>query len=106
MKFKVYCAGIALILGFLGWAGFPYWTHNTKTIMVSKTYVKSYDGADTYIVVDSEGNVYKNVDSWYFLKFNSTDVYNQLVVGKTVTVTITGWRIPFYSEYPNIISVR
>lgn len=35
-------------------------------------------------------------------KFNSTDIYNALEIGKTYKVETSGKRIHFFSMYPNI----
>ena len=55
---------------------------------------------------DSSGEtlVFRNEDSLIKGKFNSSDFYGQIEVGKTYNFTIVGSRVPFLSMYPNIIS--
>ncbi|MBI4158703.1 DUF1523 family protein [Candidatus Woesearchaeota archaeon] len=50
--------------------------------------------------------VFENTDSWIELKFNSSDVYGQIRVGRTYDLGTYGWRIPILSKYENILRVR
>lgn len=54
------------------------------------------------MIVDNNKNTYKVTDLFFKFKFNSTDIYNNLDIGKTYKVKISGFRIPFLSEYQNI----
>jgi hypothetical protein len=40
------------------------------------------------------------------MKFNSSDIYNQLEKGKKYRIKVYGFRIPFLSWYKNIIEVK
>ena len=60
---------------------------------------------DKYMIFSND-EVFENTDSWLFIKFNSSDVQGKLEVGKTYNVKVTGWRIPFLSQYRNIISIQ
>ena len=53
-------------------------------------------------MVDENKNTYKITDLFFKFKFNSTDIYNELEIGKTYKVKISGFRIKIFSEYPNI----
>lgn len=68
------------------------------------------DSKDVYMVYtkDLDGNVhvFKDEDTWYYFKFNSSDVYGEIEVGKTYEFDVYGLRIPFLSKYQNIISVK
>lgn len=59
-----------------------------------------------YMVVDSNKNTYKITDLFFKFKFNSTDLYNELEIGKTYKVKISRFRIKLLSEYPNINEVE
>lgn len=54
-------------------------------------------------IIYTENEVFKNTDSWLFLKFNSADVQNKFIVGKTYEVRVVGWRVPFLSWYRNVM---
>ena len=54
------------------------------------------------IDADKEVNVYEITDSWLKGRFNSSDLYGKITIGKTYRMTICGHRSPFLSMYPNI----
>ena len=73
------------------------------------TLVKTYvDRGNTYFVVLEDGKdesiVYENEDAWFFMKWNSGDILRDLAVGSRYHFTIYGWRVPFLSWFPNIVS--
>ena len=53
------------------------------------------------IFTDSE--VFENTDSPVFWKFNSSDIYGRIEVGKTYRFDVVGYRINVLSSYRNII---
>lgn len=57
-------------------------------------------------VYGEDGQVFQNSDDIFYWKFDSRTVQSQIKEGETVTVTAVGWRVPFLSMQPNIISVR
>lgn len=63
------------------------------------------DGSNSKYLVFTDGEVFENTDNWWVLKFNSSDVYGQLREGATCQAVVSGWRIPFFSSYRNILSV-
>lgn len=78
---------------------------NTYTVTITD---KGYSGSvDDYIVwaEDANGVQYEfiNEDEFWYGKFNSGTVQGALKVGHTYKFSTVGWRIPFLSEYPNII---
>lgn len=75
-------------------------------ITVSDKYIKRSGETDIYLVVDENKNTYKITDLFFKFKFNSTDIYNELEIGKTYKVKISGFRIKVLSEYPNINKVE
>jgi len=50
--------------------------------------------------------VFENTDSAPRLKFNSSDFFARIQVGKTYTFTTIGLRLPFLSLYRNIIDME
>ncbi len=83
---------------------YTYGTQEVLTITIKeKERVRSGD-SDKYLVwADSE--TFENSDSLLHWKFNSSDTYGQLEVGKTYVVRVYGWRISFLSYYRNIITI-
>lgn len=64
------------------------------------------DSADDLLLVSSEGESFLNEENFWFGKFNTRDVFNQLKVNGTYKIRYYGWREPFYSTFPNILSVE
>ena len=83
-----------------------YLNNQEIEITVSDKYIKRSGETDIYLVVDENKNTYKITDLFFKFKFNSTDIYNELEIGKTYKVKISGFRIKVLSEYPNINKVE
>ena len=64
------------------------------------------DSADDLLLVTTDGESYLNEDNFWFGKWNTRDLFNQLKVGGKYKITYYGWREPFYSTFPNILSVE
>ncbi len=64
------------------------------------------DSADDLMLVTTEGECYFNNENFLFQKFNTRDVFNQLKVNGTYKIKYYGWREPFNSGFPNILSVE
>lgn len=60
--------------------------------------------AESKYLIFAEGETFENTDSWLALKFNSSDVYGYIQKGQTCDFQVTGFRIPFFSSYRNILS--
>lgn len=96
--------GIGLIIFLLLNIFLEYSNITESVITVKDKYVKGQDGL--YIVVDTNNNVYEVKDLLFIGKFNSSDIYNQLEVGKTYSITTSGYRIHILSDYPNINKIQ
>ena len=53
-----------------------------------------------------ESHVFEVTDSLFKLRFDSADVYNKIQPGETYEFTTGGYRIPFFSMYPNIYEFK
>lgn len=60
--------------------------------------------AESKYLVFTDTETFENTDSWLALKFNSSDVYGYIQEGQTCDFQVTGFRIPFFSSYRNILS--
>jgi hypothetical protein len=104
----------------IGWVVFaavltvPFWgygmlyrsTAHTETIKVTEKPPRlslGTDDKDRAKLIYADGSTYVNKDSFWMWKWNSSDVYGQLQVGKTYDCTVAGWRIGILSGYKNII---
>lgn len=84
-------------------------THHERTITVdSKDRVCSHGKGSRckYMIYAVDGSVYENTDElvwgWRW-KMDSANMQAKLHVGKTYHVRTTGFRIPFFSAFENII---
>ena len=79
------------------------------TVTVTEKGIKNYNKNGMYLVYckDATGNVcvYKIEDSLMQGKFNSSDIYASIEVGKTYTFLVRGNRIELTSSYPNIVRI-
>lgn len=84
---------------------YPYSTAKTETITVGEKWIKTQSqNKQVYMVSDTSKNPYTVQDCVGRLHFRATDVYLKMEVGETYKVTYYGWRVPFFSGYPNIVS--
>lgn len=91
------------IIGFATWSSAIQYTNNeTIEITIKDKYVKNNGKSGRYLVVDTENNTYEITDLFFKRKFNSTDLYNQLEIGQTYKVEVSGKRIHYWSMYRNI----
>ena len=92
--FGIYCSFI------------EYQNEETVEIVVKDKYIKRYNDTDTYLVVSEDNETYKITDLLFKGKFNSTDLYNQLEIGKKFKITTTGVRLEYFSMYKNINKIE
>lgn len=105
------CSGVIIgvlaliIIAIVSLASGFHTTSYTNLTVIDKGYSGESDG---YIIwfEDSNGTQYEfeNSDSLFRGKFNSGTIQGKLKEGSTYNITTTGWRIPFFSSYPNIIT--
>ena len=85
-----------------------YYSTKTYTVTVTEKEVKNYNESSTYLIFtkleNDETKVFCIEDSIIKWRFNSSDFYGEIEVGKTYDIEVIGWRIPFLSSYENIIS--
>ena len=106
-------AGIVVLLGLiLALIGsFEESNEQTTTVMVTDKAVKSYDRApDNYLIygknVESGDTVvYEIKNSFTMGRYNSSEVYSQIEVGKTYRFVTRSYRVERLDTYPNIYGV-
>lgn len=79
---------------------------NTQTYIVHVTDKDRMSDKNKYLVysfdLKGESRVFEITDSLFKFRFDSSDDYNQIEVGKTYKFTTGGYRVPLFSWYPNI----
>jgi Protein of unknown function (DUF1523) len=82
----------------------------TYRATVTDKQVKRANTTDKYLVFtkleDGSVRVFENTDSPVELKFNSSDVYAKIEVGKKYDIATYGFRLQFFSMYENILDVK
>lgn len=64
------------------------------------------DGADDLMLVTTDDECFFNEENFLFQKFDTRDVFNTLKEGGTYKIKYYGWREPFNSGFPNLLSVE
>lgn len=84
--------------------------YNTDNYIIAKVTdkqsitVSTGNGATNKYLIFTENEVFKNTDTIWYWKWNSSDFYREIKVGETYNFRVYGWRVPFISWYKNIIS--
>lgn len=73
----------------------------TEVVTVTDKMVKE----EKYLIY-SENTTYQISDSLLLWRWDSSDLYGQIMVGETYEIRVAGYRIPFLSWYPNIYEVK
>jgi hypothetical protein len=68
---------------------------------VQDKWVKRNDDEEKYLV-SCDDEVYQITDNILYGKFNSSDIYAKLKIGKKYKLTVTGFRSGLFSSYKNI----
>ena len=79
----------------------------TYTVEVTKTEIT---GDSDYMVfgrdtATGQTRTFTLNDSFWHGSWDTADLYANLVIGQTYTFRATGWRIPLFSAFPNIIEI-
>ncbi len=104
-------AAFFVVLTIIALVAFPVYyvkgTERTETLDVKKTErVQDQNGNGAKYLFYTEQGTYENTDSLLNGKFNSSDLYGEVEGGKTYDCKVYGWRIPFFSQYPNVVSCK
>lgn len=111
---------IVIIIGIFGGSlGSSYFWHEqmevpsvqTKNITVSEIMLGVNSGteitdASELMIVTSDGEMFENTESFWFNKFETRTILQQLKVNGTYEITYYGWREGFNDGFPNILKVN
>ena len=64
---------------------------------------KAVVGKSGQYLIYTDKTTYEIDDTWLHGRWDSSDVYGKMEVGKTYICTLQGYRVPFFSMYPNIL---
>ena len=107
---KISSGVIAFVVAFAGvaFAGVANFTHvETQTCTVTdKDRAAGKDGKSNMRIYTADCGVFTVEDSIPDGAWDSADRYSKLEVGKTYTFRSRGYRVPFFSMFPNIVEVK
>ena len=102
MKVKAVLVGIAVILVlFL----YSYYIPDTIRTRITDAQMTKVDG---YFMIATEYRPFVNHDAKYRFKFDSGTIQNEAIrlKGREVVIRKYGWRIPLFSMYENVVSIK
>jgi len=76
--------------------------HGQVFTVTGKENVKSWNSGKYLVYTDK--TTYEVTDTWVGWRWDSSEVFGGIVVGKTYTATLQGYRVPFLSWYQNILN--
>jgi len=85
---------------------FNYLNPKSYTIEIKDKFIKNDRKSAKYLVVDTNNTTYEISDLLFIGKFNSTDIYNSIDIGKSYKIYTTGFRIHVFSLYQNINKIE
>lgn len=83
-----------------------YGNEHITTCEVKDKWIKGTGKGSQKYLVSCGDNVYQITDLLFKGKFNSSDLYAKLEIGRTYQLTTTGYRIGFFSQYENINKIE
>lgn len=57
-------------------------------------------------LIFTEDETFENVDSLFYLKYNSSDIYGKVIIGNKYCAKVVGYRFPLLSLYRNIVKIN
>lgn len=101
-KVKAVLVSIAVIIVLILYS---YFIPDTIRTRITDAQLTKVDG---YFMIATEYRPLVNHDAWYRFKYNSGNVQNEAIrlKGKQVMIRKYGWRIPLFSMYENVVSIK
>lgn len=80
-------------------------TEQTVVVTVTDKAIKRSGDDDIYLIYTDNGT-YKITDSVAYWRWDSSDLYGEIEKDTTYECRVAGFRLPFFSEYKNIIEAK
>jgi hypothetical protein len=100
VKVVLICIGVIILLAF-----YSYFIPDTVRTRITDAQMAKVDGR---FMIATEYRPFVNYDAKYRFKFNSGTIQNEAVrlKGREATIRKYGWRVPLFSMYENIVSIK
>jgi len=101
-KVKAVLVGVAVILVLILYS---YFIPDTIRTRINDAQLTMVDG---YFMIATDDRPLVNHDAKYRFKFDSGNIQNEAIrmKGKEVMIRKYGWRIPIFSMYENVVSLK
>jgi len=101
-KVKAVLVGIAVIIALILYS---YFIPDTIRTRITDAQLTTVDG---YFMIATDNRPLVNHDAKYRFKFDSGNIQNEAIrlKGKEVMIRKYGWRIPLFSMYENVDSIK
>ena len=101
-KAKAILLGIAVFIFLILYS---YFIADTIRTRITDAQLTKVDG---YFMIATESRPFVNHDAKYRFKFDSGNIQNEAIrlKGKEVMIRKYGWRIPLFSMYENVVSIK
>jgi len=99
-KAVLICIGIIILLAF-----YSYFIPDTVRTRITDAQMAKVDGR---FMIATEYRPFVNYDAKYRFKFNSGTIQNEAVrlKGREAKIRKYGWRVPLFSMYENVVSIK
>ena len=94
-----------LIIGSLGLCIYAPFDRDDYTVTVTDKGVKRYNSSDKYLIYTDKGT-FEMTDTLVHWRYDTSDEYAKIEVGKTYAIVTYGLRIPFFSMFENILEFK
>lgn len=94
---------ISVVVLTIGGHFIEYGNEKELTVKINKTERTIQGNASSFYLVFTDKGVFKIKDQLFNLKFNSSDIYGALKQDSVYVIKTTGYRVPAFSMYPNIV---
>lgn len=102
LKVRIYLAAVLLSAVAVVYSYFGSETIRTR---ITDAQMAKVDGR---FMIATDYRPFVNEDAWYRFKFDSGSVQNDAIRlrGREVMISVYGWRMPLFSRYQNVLSIR
>lgn len=97
---------LLLVLGGITMSAINFFHVEEKTCTVEDKYALKGDDGSTFRVETSDCGILEVQDSMFRGVWDSADRYAQIEPGQTYDMTLVGYRLPFFSMFPNALEVK
>lgn len=99
---------VSLIAFFVAFSVFSfnvYRKHSTDSFCVTDKDIKAGSKSSRYLIF-ADKEVFEITDSLLNMRWNSSDLYSEVQIGKCYNAKLQGERVPFLSMYRNILVLQ